>query len=188
MHAFAIAALLLAPVPADPFCDALKQIVADEPGNFSTLAGAPQGTAGDSWHASVVPALDPRQDASCFIGPDDYTGGKPSRWHYVCYAAYPIDNAPTDADVGALADRAARCFDVAPRVIQDPERGPLGYPSERRIVLAPLEIVINSYRMEFVTINDGPWRAPAPYVGGSSDHDYWMVMDVRRISRDAHGA
>ena len=37
MQGIVIAALLLAPPPADEFCDALKKVVASMPGDFAAL-------------------------------------------------------------------------------------------------------------------------------------------------------
>lgn len=180
-----IAALLLAPATGDDaFCEALKQIVAAAPGDYRAVAGAPDGKDSHSWLGTAIPDIDSGREVGCFVWLND---PQTSRFYYYCMTNRQ-DDAASDTDVAALADRAARCFGAEVRKSTVWDQSALGYPLERRIALPPLEISVKAQRDDDIVIMS---RRPAPILpylfSGGASHHYSLSLEIRTIDPKING-
>lgn len=164
-----IASLLLASAAQDdPFCDPLKQVVAAATGDYHVLEGE-LGEDG-AMRARVTPEIEGGWDWCNVKAPDRMTG------YYSCFANFD-NQAPKDADVAALADAAAACFgpDVHATAIYRGPKG-FGYPAERRIHVAGLQIMLMSMRTDYGVSGE---HRPRPYLAAKPAHYYELVLDIR---------
>lgn len=170
-----IAALLLAPAAQDEaFCGTLKQIVAAAPDDFRTITGERDNSGALS--VRVKPEIEGGWDL-CAVVPGDSGNIMPAT--YICGSS--STRAPTDAEVAALANRAAACFGAEVHIDDAPAMKALGYPANRTIPLAPFEIVVISQRQD--SDQGRRWHQARPYLAARPAHSYELMLQVHAVQQ-----
>jgi hypothetical protein len=168
-----IAALLLVPAAQDDaFCGTLKQIVAAAPDDYGAITGERDDSGGLS--VRVKPEIEGGWNL-CSVVPRMSGSTMPAT--YICGSF--STRAPTDAEVAALANRAAGCFGAEVHADEYPEVKALGYPADRTIRLAPFEILVRAQRND--TVSGRGWHKLQPYLAARPAHSYSLTLQVRPV-------
>lgn len=174
MPAILSAALLFASFSDDPFCDPLKQIVAAAPDDYRKVTSESMTDGvlrGSAWPAIDAPGSDGGWDA-CLVQSQEQGGPG-----YDCIANFDGD-APTDAEVAALADSVAACLGPEARMtVRDFGPKSFGYPLERTIHAAGLQIVLRAVRWDY-GMEGNRHRRTLPYLAAKPAHYYQLMLDV----------